>query len=156
MEHYSDFEDNECYLDWLEEILVEDGKIGEKRILDEARITNAKIRTIHLERDGINVPLEFDIVGGWELQQPIFVSDVKANSHPAGQGLKTGDQLLSVNDMKCDKKELREVWKILQKNFKLELTVKSNIPSQFEHARHHYDIIISCHRIQIVNSRHNP
>jgi hypothetical protein len=109
MEHYSDFEDNECYLDWLEEILVEDGKIGEKRILDEARITNAKIRTIHLERDGINVPLEFDIVGGWELQQPIFVSDVKANSHPAGQGLKTGDQLLSVNDMKCDKKELREV-----------------------------------------------
>ena len=63
-EHYSDFDENGEFLDWFEEMLVEDvsmimllvlfviqnlqGKIGEKRILDEARIVNAKCRTIQL------------------------------------------------------------------------------------------------------------
>ena len=34
-------------------------------------------------------------MGGWELRQPIFVSDVKADSQPAAQGLKVGDQVMA-------------------------------------------------------------
>lgn len=70
-DHYSDFEDNDEFLDWFEEMLIEDvsfsflvsftlsltsyslliplqGKIGEKRVLDEARLSNAKNRNIQI------------------------------------------------------------------------------------------------------------
>ncbi|XP_019851253.1 PREDICTED: rap guanine nucleotide exchange factor 6-like isoform X2 [Amphimedon queenslandica] len=127
-EHYADFEEDDSFLDWFEEVLIEESKIGEKRILDEARISNAKYRTIQMERDGINSPLDFSVVGGWELRQPIFVSEIVPNSIPAQEGLKVGDQILSINDTKCEGKELREVLQILQKNYKLEIVVKFSLP----------------------------
>lgn len=130
-DHFSDFDCVDkmlLFLDWFERVLLEDGKIGEKRILDEARIRNAKIRSINLDRDGVNAPLEFSVVGGWELSHPVFISEVTPGSKPDTSGLRKGDQILTINDTKCDQRELREVLNILQKNYKLTVTVKSNIP----------------------------
>ena len=48
---------------------------------------------LYQERDGINSPLDFSVVGGWELRQPIFVSEIVPSSIPAQEGLKVGDQV---------------------------------------------------------------
>ena len=42
-------------------------------------------------------PLEFSVVGGWELTQPVFVSEVVPNSKPAEAGLKKGDEVYIVH-----------------------------------------------------------
>eukprot|EP00731_Ephydatia_muelleri_P035137 Em0099g9a len=50
-EHFSDFEGCEKmndFLDWFEEKLLENGKVGEKRALDKLRSQNAKLRNIDM------------------------------------------------------------------------------------------------------------
>ena len=37
-------------------------------------------------------------------------------------------QLIEINDVRCSKKELKQVQSILKKNFKLSLKVRSNLP----------------------------
>lgn len=88
-------------------------------------------------RAGTNSPLNFAVVGGWEVGQPIFVHQIEPDSIPLKAGLRVGDQvswslsahwgvntvslnlflfyfnfllkLLEINDSKCDKKDLRSV-----------------------------------------------
>lgn len=130
-EHFIDFEGHEemtSFLDWFEERLLEDGKVGEKRALDKARSLYARLRIIEMDRAGTNSPLHFDVVGGWEVGYPIFVSAVEPDSIPEGAGLRVGDQILEINDVKAEKKEQREVLSILRKNFKLTLRVRCNLP----------------------------
>jgi len=45
------------------------------------------------DRAGTNSPLSFEVVGGWELGHPIFVSTVEPNSIPERAGLRVGDQV---------------------------------------------------------------
>ena len=130
-EHFSDFEGCEKmngFLDWFEEKLLENGKVGEKRALDKLRSLNARLRNIDMDREASGTPLNFTVVGGWEVGKAVFVADIKPNSIPMMAGLRVGDQILEINGARCDKKELREVSAILIKNFKLSLRVKSNIP----------------------------
>lgn len=50
--------------------------------------------TISLQdRAGTNSPLDFEVVGGWEVGQPIFVDKVEPNSIPEKAGLRVGDQV---------------------------------------------------------------
>lgn len=130
-EHFSDFECNEemtGFLDWFETSLLQENKLGEKRALDTARTQNAKLRDIDMDREATGTPLNFTVVGGWEVGCPIFISRVETTSIPSKAGLRIGDQILQINETSCEKKELREITSILVKNFKLSLRVKSNLP----------------------------
>ena len=48
------------------------------------------------DRAGTNSPLHFDVVGGWEVGYPIFVSAVEPDSIPEGAGLRVGDQVRGI------------------------------------------------------------
>ncbi|XP_064404349.1 rap guanine nucleotide exchange factor 6-like isoform X2 [Halichondria panicea] len=130
-EQYSEFEEMTemlDFLDWFEIRLVEDGKLSEKRTLDKLRSSRAATRSIELDRAGTNSPLEFEVVGGWEVGHPVFVSKVEPGSMSEKAGLRLGDQILEINDGNCIKKELNQVLSTLRKNYKLSLKVKSNLP----------------------------
>lgn len=130
-EHFPDFEESDDmtqFLDWFEERLLEDGKVGEKRALDKARTDFPKIRSVELDRPGTNAPLNFTVVGGWSVGYPNLISEVERDSAPEKAGLRVGDMILEINDNKCDKKNQDEVVSILRKNFKLSLKVRSNLP----------------------------
>lgn len=45
------------------------------------------------ERENISAPLGFDIVGGWELSHPIFISEVVPDSKAAEAGVRSGDMV---------------------------------------------------------------
>ena len=45
------------------------------------------------DRAGTNSPLDFNVVGGWEVVNPIFVSKVEPHSIPDRAGLRVGDQV---------------------------------------------------------------
>ena len=45
------------------------------------------------DRAGTNSPLDFNVVGGWEVAHPIFVSKVEPGSIPNRAGLRVGDQV---------------------------------------------------------------
>lgn len=45
------------------------------------------------DRAGTNSPLEFEVVGGWEVGHPIFVHNVEPQSLPDKAGLRLGDQV---------------------------------------------------------------
>ena len=45
------------------------------------------------DRAGTNSPLNFEVVGGWEVGYPIFVSRVEPSSIPEMAGIRVGDQV---------------------------------------------------------------
>ena len=45
------------------------------------------------DRAGTNSPLNFEVVGGWEVGYPIFVSRVEPSSIPELAGIRVGDQV---------------------------------------------------------------
>ena len=80
------------------------------------------------DREASGTPLDFSIVGGWEVGHAVFVAEIKPDSIPLQAGLRVGDQvstgwnwkgnkplfnvclqILEINGTRCDKKELREV-----------------------------------------------
>jgi hypothetical protein len=129
--HFADFEGHEHmtgFLEWFETVLLKDGKVAEKRALDKSRSLHARVRTIEMDRAGTKSPLDFEVVGGSEYNSEIFVASVKVDSMPEAAGLLVGDQILEINDVRCSKKELKQVQSILKKNFKLSLKVRSNLP----------------------------
>jgi hypothetical protein len=129
--HFPDFEGHDYmteFLEWFEAVLLQDGKVAEKRALDKSRSLHARVRYIEMDRAGTNSPLDFEVVGGSEYASEIFVASVKPESMPEAAGLTVGDQILEINDVRCSKKDLKQVQSVLKKNFKLSLKVRSNLP----------------------------
>lgn len=48
------------------------------------------------DRAGTNSPLDFEVVGGWEVGHPIFIHKVEPKSLPEEAGLRVGDQVSKV------------------------------------------------------------
>ena len=47
------------------------------------------------DREASGTPLDFSIVGGWEIGHAVFVSDIRPDSIPLWAGLRVGDQVSS-------------------------------------------------------------
>ena len=45
------------------------------------------------DREASGTPLDFTIVGGWEIGHAVFVADIKPDSIPINAGLRVGDQV---------------------------------------------------------------
>ena len=53
-------------------------------------------------------------------------------------------QIIEINDVRCSKKELKQVQSILKKNFKLSLKVRSNLPG-IAHTHLHVHVMYNVH-----------
>ena len=70
---------------------------GQLRLLNIVCDQKARKRVLTLTRPMRDEPLQFTLIGGYEMNCGIFVSRVEKGSKAAEVGLKRGDQILEVN-----------------------------------------------------------
>lgn len=86
----------------------------------------ATTRNLTLTRSQRDEPLGFRILGGCKKGSGIFISEVKKKTVEKA-GLKRGDQILRVNNHRCDLMTLQDVFDTVRRSTHLSITVKSNL-----------------------------
>ncbi|XP_016973395.1 rap guanine nucleotide exchange factor 2 isoform X2 [Drosophila rhopaloa] len=138
--HFTDFEADHKMMEFLEvfEALLERKKLlSQLRLLHIACAAKARIRSCTLTRSSRDEPLNFNIVGGYELRGVavatgnaavgIYISHVEPGSKAQDVGLKRGDQIHEVNGQSMDHVTSKRALEILTGTTHLSISVKSNL-----------------------------
>ncbi|XP_017079502.2 LOW QUALITY PROTEIN: rap guanine nucleotide exchange factor 2 [Drosophila eugracilis] len=138
--HFTDFEADYEMMEFLEvfEALLERKKLlSQLRLLHIACAAKARMRSCTLTRSSRDEPLNFRIVGGYELRGVavatgnaavgIYISHVESGSKAQDVGLKRGDQIHEVNGQSLDHVTSKRALEILTGTTHLSITVKSNL-----------------------------
>ncbi|XP_070854494.1 rap guanine nucleotide exchange factor 2 isoform X2 [Drosophila suzukii] len=138
--HFTDFEADYEMMEFLEvfETLLERKKLlSQLRLLHIACAAKARMRNCTLTRSSRDEPLNFCIVGGYELRGVavatgsatvgIYISHVESGSKAQDVGLKRGDQIHEVNGQSLDHVTSKRALDILTGTTHLSISVKSNL-----------------------------
>ncbi|KAH8335813.1 hypothetical protein KR074_007204, partial [Drosophila pseudoananassae] len=138
--HFTDFEADHEMMEFLEvfETLLERKKLlSQLRLLHIACAAKARMRSCTLTRSSRDEPLNFQIVGGYELRSVaaatgnasvgIYISHVEAGSKAQDVGLKRGDQIHEVNGQSLDHVTSKRALEIITGTTHLSISVKSNL-----------------------------
>ncbi|XP_043654074.1 rap guanine nucleotide exchange factor 2-like isoform X1 [Drosophila teissieri] len=138
--HFTDFEADYEMMEFLEvfEALLERKKLlSQLRLLHIACAAKARMRSCTLTRSSRDEPLNFRIVGGYELRGVaiatgnaavgIYISHVESGSKAQDVGLKRGDQIHEVNGQSLDHVTSKRAHEILTGTTHLSISVKSNL-----------------------------
>ncbi|XP_017048393.1 rap guanine nucleotide exchange factor 2 isoform X2 [Drosophila ficusphila] len=138
--HFTDFEADHEMMEFLEvfEALLERKKLlSQLRLLHIACAAKARMRSCTLTRSSRDEPLNFRIVGGYELRGVavatgnaavgIYISHVEPGSKAQDAGLKRGDQIHEVNGHSLDHVTSKRALEILTGTTHLSISVKSNL-----------------------------
>ncbi|KAH8283637.1 hypothetical protein KR018_010331, partial [Drosophila ironensis] len=138
--HFTDFEADHEMMEFLEvfEALLERKKLlSQLRLLHIACAAKARMRSCTLTRSSRDEPLNFQIVGGYELRTVaaatgnssvgIYISHVEAGSKAQDVGLKRGDQIHEVNGQSLDHVTSKRALEIITGTTHLSISVKSNL-----------------------------
>ncbi|XP_043947130.1 rap guanine nucleotide exchange factor 2 isoform X2 [Drosophila biarmipes] len=138
--HFTDFEADFEMMQFLEvfEALLERKKLlSQLRLLHIACAAKARMRNCTLTRSSRDEPLNFCIVGGYELRGVavaagntpvgIYISHVELGSKAQYVGLKRGDQIHEVNGQSLDHVTSKRAHEILMGATHLSINVKCNL-----------------------------
>ncbi|SPP86150.1 rap guanine nucleotide exchange factor 2 isoform X1 [Drosophila guanche] len=138
--HFTDFEADHEMMEFLEifEALLERKKLlSQLRLLHIACAAKARMRSCTLTRSSRDEPLNFQIIGGYELRGVaaatgnatvgIYISLVEPGSKAQDVGLKRGDQIHEVNGQSLDHVTSKRAHEILTGTTHLSINVKSNL-----------------------------
>ncbi|KAH7981425.1 hypothetical protein HPB49_024005 [Dermacentor silvarum] len=129
--HFTDFETDPEMMEFLEQFeqCLEANKMhAQLRLLNIACATKARTRVVTLARSSRDDELPFQILGGYETGNAIFVAKVdKANSKSEDGWLKRGDEILEVNGQSFATMSYNQAMEILRKATHLCITVRSNL-----------------------------
>ncbi|KAJ8976255.1 hypothetical protein NQ317_001889 [Molorchus minor] len=128
--HFTDFETDPDMIEFLETFeqgLENENMVGQLRLLSIACAAKARVRNVVLARPNRDEPLNFLILGGFERNFGIFISQVDKKSKAEDVGLKRGDQILEVNGQSFKHVSQARALEILRGTTHLSITVKSNL-----------------------------
>ncbi|XP_064457908.1 rap guanine nucleotide exchange factor 6-like isoform X3 [Ornithodoros turicata] len=128
--HFTDFETDPDMMEFLElfEQCLEAQKMhAQLRLLNLACATKARTRVVTLARSSRDDVLPFQILGGYESGNAIFVAKVDKTSKSEDGWLKRGDEILEVNGQSFATMSHSQALEILRKATHLSITVRSNL-----------------------------
>ncbi|XP_032293721.1 rap guanine nucleotide exchange factor 2 isoform X3 [Drosophila virilis] len=138
--HFTDFEADHEMMEFLEifEAGLESKKLlSQLRLLHIACAAKARMRSCILTRSSRDEPLNFQIIGGYELRGVaaatgnasvgIYISHVEPGSKAQDVGLKRGDQIHEVNGQSLDHVTSKRALELLTGTTHLSIQVKSNL-----------------------------
>ncbi|XP_066599795.1 rap guanine nucleotide exchange factor 2-like isoform X6 [Prorops nasuta] len=128
--HFTDFETDPAMMEFLEEFetgLEREKMHGQQSLLNIACAAKARTRNVTLARPSRDEVLHFSILGGYERNFGIFISQVDKRSKAEDVGLKRGDQILEVNGQSFEHVNHSKALEILRGSTHLSITVKSNL-----------------------------
>ncbi|XP_034471604.1 rap guanine nucleotide exchange factor 2 isoform X2 [Drosophila innubila] len=138
--HFTDFEADHEMMEFLE---IFEAGLERKKLLSQLRLLHiacaakARMRSCILTRSSRDEPLNFQIIGGYELRGVaaatgnasvgIYISHVEAGSKAQDVGLKRGDQIHEVNGQSLDHVTSKRALELLTGTTHLSIQVKSNL-----------------------------
>ncbi|XP_033149803.1 rap guanine nucleotide exchange factor 2, partial [Drosophila busckii] len=138
--HFTDFEADYEMMEFLE---IFEAGLERKKLLSQLRLLHiacaakARMRSCILTRSSRDEPLNFQIIGGYELRGVaaatgnasvgIYISHVEAGSKAQDVGLKRGDQIHEVNGQSLDHVTSKRALELLTGTTHLSIQVKSNL-----------------------------
>lgn len=138
--HFTDFEADHEMMEFLE---IFEAGLERKKLLSQLRLLHiacaakARMRSCILTRSSRDEPLNFQIIGGYELRGVaaatgsasvgIYISHVEPGSKAQDVGLKRGDQIHEVNGQSLDHVTSKRAMELLTGTTHLSIQVKSNL-----------------------------
>ncbi|XP_030377448.1 rap guanine nucleotide exchange factor 2 isoform X2 [Scaptodrosophila lebanonensis] len=138
--HFTDFEADHEMMEFLE---IFEAGLERKKLLSQLRLLHiacaakARMRSCTLTRSSRDEPLNFQIIGGYELRGVaaatgnatvgIYISQVEPGSKAQDVGLKRGDQIHEVNGNSLDHVTSKRAMELLTSTTHLSINVKSNL-----------------------------
>ncbi|XP_039949966.1 rap guanine nucleotide exchange factor 2 isoform X2 [Bactrocera tryoni] len=138
--HFTDFEADHEMMEFLEVFeagLEHTRLLSQLRLLHIACAAKARMRSCTLTRSSRDEPLNFNIIGGYEMRGitaatggggcGIYIAHVVPGSKAQDVGLKRGDQIHEVNGQSFEHVTSKRAMEILMGSTHLSITVKSNL-----------------------------
>ncbi|XP_067620624.1 rap guanine nucleotide exchange factor 2 isoform X3 [Eurosta solidaginis] len=138
--HFTDFEADYEMMEFLEVFeagLEHTRLLSQLRLLHIACAAKARMRSCTLTRSSRDEPLNFNIIGGYEMRAitaatgvggcGIYIAHVVPASKAQDIGLKRGDQIHEVNGQSFEHVTSKRAMEILMGSTHLSITVKSNL-----------------------------
>ncbi|XP_053961455.1 rap guanine nucleotide exchange factor 2 isoform X2 [Anastrepha ludens] len=138
--HFTDFEADHEMMEFLEVFeagLEHTRLLSQLRLLHIACAAKARMRSCTLTRSSRDEPLNFNIIGGYEMRGitaatggggcGIYIAHVVPGSKTQDIGLKRGDQIHEVNGQSFEHVTSKRAMEILMSSTHLSITVKSNL-----------------------------
>ncbi|XP_017481613.1 PREDICTED: rap guanine nucleotide exchange factor 2 isoform X2 [Rhagoletis zephyria] len=138
--HFTDFEADHEMMEFLEVFeagLEHTRLLSQLRLLHIACAAKARMRSCTLTRSSRDEPLNFNIIGGYEMRGitaatggggcGIYIAHVVPGSKAQDIGLKRGDQIHEVNGQSFEHVTSKRAMEILMASTHLSITVKSNL-----------------------------
>uniref|UniRef100_A0A7E4ZSZ7 Rap guanine nucleotide exchange factor 2 n=1 Tax=Panagrellus redivivus TaxID=6233 RepID=A0A7E4ZSZ7_PANRE len=128
--HFNDFESNKEMtnaLEMFEAMLESKSMFSQQALLNITCSVKSRPRQVTLTRSNRDQELAFNILGGKELNQGLFVSYVDPGTVADKNGLKRGDEILEVNGQSFRHITLQRALEILRECTHISLTLKSNL-----------------------------
>nr|XP_036232269.1 rap guanine nucleotide exchange factor 2 isoform X2 [Bactrocera oleae] len=138
--HFTDFEADHEMMEFLEVFeagLEHTRLLSQLRLLHIACAAKARMRSCTLTRSSRDEPLNFNIIGGYEMRGitaatgvggcGIYIAHVVPISKAQDVGLKRGDQIHEVNGQSFEHVTSKRAMEILMGSTHLSITVKSNL-----------------------------
>ncbi|XP_011176635.1 rap guanine nucleotide exchange factor 2 isoform X2 [Zeugodacus cucurbitae] len=138
--HFTDFEADHEMMEFLEVFeagLEHTRLLSQLRLLHIACAAKARMRSCTLTRSSRDEPLNFNIIGGYEMRGitaatggggcGIYIAHVVPGSKSQDVGLKRGDQIHEVNGQSFEHVTSKRAMEILMGSTHLSITVKSNL-----------------------------
>ncbi|XP_036321558.1 rap guanine nucleotide exchange factor 2 isoform X2 [Rhagoletis pomonella] len=138
--HFTDFEADHEMMEFLEVFeagLEHTRLLSQLRLLHIACAAKARMRSCTLTRSSRDEPLNFNIIGGYEMRGitaatggggcGIYIAHVVPGSKAQDIGIKRGDQIHEVNGQSFEHVTSKRAMEILMASTHLSITVKSNL-----------------------------
>ncbi|CAB3406344.1 unnamed protein product [Caenorhabditis bovis] len=127
--HFNDFETNDemwKLLERFEGALERDGMHSQLSLLNIACSVKAKPRALVMARKKDDAMM-MRIVGGKDVNQPVFVAEVFPDTPAAAEGLKRADEMIEINQQSAKYLTVGKAQEMLLGTLNLNLLVKNNI-----------------------------